>query len=75
MSVGETQEGVDLLEVVSGLPGVSFLALRRVACMDPLRAVSLVLPRVVYMDQLEIVSLVLHQGVCSIGIAAQEIRY
>jgi len=73
--MGEIQEGMDLLEVVSGLPGVSFSALHRVAYMDPLEAVSLVLPRVVYMDLLEIVSLVLRQGVCSIGIAAQEIRY
>ena len=66
---------MDLLEVVSSLPGVSFLALRRVACMDLLEAVSLVLPPVVCKDPPGIISLVLHQGVCSIGIAAQEIRY
>ena len=73
--MGETQEGVDPLEVVSSLPGVSFSALRRVAYMDLLGAISVVLPHVVYMDLLGIVSLVLRQGVCSIGITAQEIRY
>ena len=33
-SVGEKQEGVNLLEVASDLPGVSSLALYRVARMD-----------------------------------------
>ena len=73
--VVEKQEGVNLLEVVSDLLGAFFLALHRMVCMDPMEAVSLILPPMVYMDQQEIISLVLHQGVCSIGIAASEIRY
>ena len=68
----ERQEGADPLEVVSGLPEVSSLALHRAACMDPLEVASLVLHHMVCRDQLGGVSSVLHQGICPIGIAARE---